>query len=404
MVLAAVTWLCAAAWIGLSRDGVDISGRPLGTDFISFWSAGRLLVEGAGPSAPYTPQALASVEAAAFPGANEAFTPFPYPPIFLLLCLPLGALPYAGALAAWLATTGTAYVLVLRRWLQAAPADLLLLLAYPGVLVNAGHGQNGFLSTALLGGGAWALRRRPVAAGLCLGALVFKPHLALLIPVALLAAGAWRTLAATGATAVALIAVSLWAFGPEAWKGFADGLPAMSGVLTTGLLHPGKVQTAFGAAKMLGAGNTLAFAIQAVSAIGAAASVFLLGRRVGAGKTLGASLVSATLITTPYLMAYDLVLAAIPMAWLFVQARRSGFWPWEKLTLLLAFALPALSLALAPNLGIPVAPLVLTALHAAVIRRAWRQPEAASILYDDPLEANVETRSPTRLLSKMPNL
>jgi alpha-1,2-mannosyltransferase len=30
------------AWIALSQDGIDITGKPLGTDFNSFWTASKL--------------------------------------------------------------------------------------------------------------------------------------------------------------------------------------------------------------------------------------------------------------------------------------------------------------------------------------------------------------------------
>lgn len=385
LVLVIMTSAFAGLWLLLSREGLDRMGRPIGTDFISFWSAARLLLDGAAPEAPYDHRLLAAIQTATFHGADVGFTPFPYPPVFLLVCLPFGALPYASALAAWLVTTGAAYVLVLRRWLDSLPHRLLLLVAYPGVLINAAHGQNGFLTTALFGGGALLLKRRPLVAGACLGALIFKPHLGLLIPVALVATRSWRALAAASVTALALIAGSVLALGLQPWRAFLDQAPLMSAVLTQGLLQPGKLESLFAAAKMLGASNGVAFAAQGLLTAGAALSLFVLGRRTGASTAFGASLVSATLITTPYLLSYDLMLAAIPMAWLFDRARRGGFLPWEKLVLLAGFTLPIISLALATGFGIPVAPFVLTSLYLATLRRASRplegdeQPDAARL-------------------------
>ena len=371
LVLAATTWGLGALWVLLSRDGLDPAGRPLGTDFISFWTAGRLLVNGAGPAAPYDPHMAGLLQTATFHGADVGFTPFPYPPIFLLVCLPLGALPYMGALCAWLIATGAAYVLVLRRLLTPAPQRLLLLLAYPGVLLNAANGQNGFLTTALFGGAVLTLRRRPLVAGACLGALIFKPHLGILVPVALLAAGSWRALASAAGAVLTLAAVSVLLLGLQPWQGFLDYAPFMSKLVAQGILEPGKVQSSYAAVKLLGGGDVLAFTIQGLWAAGAALSLFMLGRRVGPGLALGASLVSATLIATPYLMPYDLVLAAIPMAWLFNEARRTGFLRWEKLLLLAGFVLPMLSLALGARVGVPVAPVVLVGLYLATFRRAW---------------------------------
>ena len=62
---------------------------------------------------------------------------------------------------------------------------LLLALASPAVLINAVGGQNGTWTAALLGGGLSLLERRPYLAGGLFGMMIYKPHLALLLPVAL---------------------------------------------------------------------------------------------------------------------------------------------------------------------------------------------------------------------------
>ena len=141
-------------------------------------------------------------------GRDVGYAAFFYPPMFLILCLPLGLLPYLASLAVWLAATGLAYVRVVRAWLGER-LDALPALAFPAVLVNAGHGQNGFLSAALFGAGALWLERRPILAGVCFGCLVYKPQLGLMIPLALLAAGRWKTLAGAAGAAVAFSALSL---------------------------------------------------------------------------------------------------------------------------------------------------------------------------------------------------
>jgi len=374
-VLAATS--CGFALIVLlaSPAGLDPAGRPIGTDFVSFWSAARLVVTGAGPASPYDGRLLGALQTATFHGADVGYTPFPYPPVFLLLCLPLGLLPYFGALAAWLLATGAAYVLVLRRWLGRMKGSLLLLLAYPGVLINAAHGQNGFLTTALFGAGALLLRSRPAWAGVCFGALIFKPHLGLLIPAALIGARSRRAFASAAATALGLVAASTAVLGLSPWRGFIDASGLMTAVLTEGLLHPGKIQSVFAGLKLLGAPSGFAFALQALVGLGAAASLFVFGRRVGPSPALGAALIAATLITTPYLLSYDLVLAAVPLAWMLAEARKTGFARWEKAALLAAFTLPMLCLVLV-QARMPVAPVVLAALYLVVLRRGGRSAAA----------------------------
>ena len=42
----------ALGWAGASRGGLDPLGKPLGTDFMSFWTAARLALSG-GPQQVY---------------------------------------------------------------------------------------------------------------------------------------------------------------------------------------------------------------------------------------------------------------------------------------------------------------------------------------------------------------
>ena len=79
---------------------------------------------------------------------------------------------------------------------------LLLALAFPSVLINVGHGQNGFLTAALLGGALVVLDRRPLVAGILLGLLVYKPQYGLMLPIVLAVSGRWRCFAAAAATVV----------------------------------------------------------------------------------------------------------------------------------------------------------------------------------------------------------
>ncbi|WP_448875846.1 glycosyltransferase 87 family protein, partial [Enterobacter hormaechei] len=71
-----------------------------------------------------------------------------------------------------------------------------------------------------IGFAALLLPRRPAVAGLCWGLLAFKPHLALLVPVVLLAAGAWRAFVAAAAGALALTALAWVVFGTATFEAF----------------------------------------------------------------------------------------------------------------------------------------------------------------------------------------
>ena len=111
-----------------------------------------------------------------------------YPPFFFAIAVLVAAFPYAWGLAIWLTAWLAAYLAAIRAILP-RPETLLIATAFPAVFVNIGHGQNGFLTTALLGGALQLLDRRPWLAGVLIGLLAYKPQFGVLIPVALLAGG-----------------------------------------------------------------------------------------------------------------------------------------------------------------------------------------------------------------------
>ena len=378
-LLLIVTGAAMLAWIGFSRGGVDAAGKPLGTDFASFWTASQLALEGT-PAKAYDVGVHHARQAALF-GRDLGYAAFFYPPMFLLICLPLALAPYFVSLALWLGASGLAYWRMIRAWLGerlgALPA-----LAFPAVFLNIGHGQNAFLSAALFGAGALWLERRPWLAGLCLGALVYKPHLGLLIPLALVASGRWKTIAAAGATAAALAAVSLAIFGADTWRAFLAHAGLARAALEQGLVGDAKMQSAFAAVRLLGGPVGLAYGVQAATAALAAAALLWLQRRAPRGPAEGPALAAAALLASPFVLDYDLLLLAVPLAWLAREGLETGFRPWEKTTLAAAFVLPAISRSLATSLHLPLAPLVVGALLLAVSKRGAQrelgQPAKAS--------------------------
>ena len=365
-LLLGVTALIGVGWVASARGGLDLTGKPLGTDFTSFWTASKLALAGA-PQRAYDVAAHHAEQAAIF-GRDTGYAAFFYPPIFLLICLPLAALPYLASLAAWLTATGALYWRIARAWLGSA-AGAMPIFAFPAVLSNIGHGQNGFLSAALFGGGALWLQRRPILAGLCLGALAYKPHLGIMIPIALAIAGRWKTFAAAVATVLALAAASYGLFGLDTWRGFLADSSLARSTLEQGLVGDAKMQSAFAAVRLWGGGLVLAYGAQAAFAAFAAAGLFWLQRRAPNGGAEGPGMIVAALIASPFLLDYDLIILAAPLAWMLREGAEKGFLSWEKTILLAAFVLPAVSRTLATDAHLPLAPFVMAALFVAILRR-----------------------------------
>jgi len=79
--------------------------------------------------------------------------------------------------------------------------------------------------------------------------------------------------------------------------------------------------------------------------------------------------VVATFLVTPYAWFYDAIVLTFAAAWLANEAVKTGFEPWEKITVLVLLTLPALSLGPARLLNLQIAPILLWLTMAVVMRR-----------------------------------
>jgi hypothetical protein len=200
--------------------------------------------------------------------------------------------------------------------------------------------------------------------------MCFKPQLAVLVVPSLIAARRWQTLGWAMATAGGLLLVSLMVLGERAWGAFLADTALARAVLEQGGVGFAKMVSVFAAVRLVGVGLYGAWAAQAVASGLALLLVVIVATHSSNGRAEGALLATAACLATPFLLDYDLMLLAIPLAWVASEAERSRYLPWEKLILGLAFFLPLVARSLAMWTGVPVAPLVLIALLGVVVRRA----------------------------------
>lgn len=345
--------------------------QPTSTDFVSFYAAGSLADAGT-PELAYDRAAhYAAEQRAAEPEITYNF--FYYPPVFLLLCAALARLPYLVAFVVFEAATPAFYLLVARRILgERGWAALLPLLAFPPVLWTIGLGQNALLTAGLFGAATLLVDRRPWLAGLLFGALCYKPHFGLLVPVALAAGGRWRAFAAAFAAAAGLALLSLALFGWETWHAFLTAAVASKTVYESGRIAFGGFITPFGAAMVRGAAPALAGTLQAAATLTAAILVALVWRRNLPLPIRAASLASATLVAVPLALFYDLVLAGVAAAWLLRGEGRYRLPEWGKLALAGLYLLSLNPRGIATAWHVPVGSSIALALAALTATVALR--------------------------------
>jgi hypothetical protein len=369
LILIAAYAVAIGALVATSHGGVDFMGRPVGTDFSNVWSAGRLALEGR-PASAYDPAAQLAAQQAAFRRPDIPFYPWGYPPVFLLLAAALASLPYMVALLVWQAATLPAYLAVVRAMAGRREA-LMTALAFPPVFLTLTHGQNGFFTVGLIGGGLLLLDRRPLVAGLLLGLAAYKPQYGLLLPLALVVSGRWRTLAAAALTVLVLAGAAMLVFGPTVWTAFAHSATfTRTVVLEEGGARFNKLQSAFAAVRLWGGPTALAYAAQAVVGLAVAAAVAWLWRGSGDPRLKSAALLVGTLLATPYVLDYDLVLLGPAIALLVSTGLEKGFRPYEISICAFAFATPLVTRGLAEATLVPLGLIATLALFAAILSRA----------------------------------
>ena len=355
------------AWALGGEGFVDPRGIPLGGDFLGFWAASKVELS-RGAAAVYDVESLRAAQTAVM-GRPVPFFAWLYPPTASLLVWPLALLPYGAAFVLWCGGQLAAALSVLRRILD-HPLTTRVALAFPATFLCLVHGQNALLSTALLGGGLSLLASRPALAGAVLAGLLYKPHLGLLIPVALLAGRQWRAITG-GAIAGALYGLATLAvLGPAAWTAFFAHAGFARDVLEQGWVDWGKMASPYAGLRLLGLGSTPAWIGQGAVTLAAAALVALQWRRPGPIGIKAAGLAAAGLLASPFLLDYDLTILALSIAWLAAEGRAIGFRPWEISALALAWVSPLLVRVIGLQIHLPVAPLVAAMVLALTVRRS----------------------------------
>ena len=219
--------------------------------------------------------------------------------------------------------------------------------------------------------GLLALQHRPLLAGVCFGLLAYKPQFALVLPVALLASGSWRTAAAGLITVAAMTLVTLAAFGTATWHAFFDSLAfTRTIVLEQGNTGWEKIQSVFSGARMLGAGVDEAYWAQGLVTAIVILAVAWVWRSRADPRLKAALLMVASLLTTPYCLDYDLMLLAPALAFALSFCFDEGFDTWEKTGFAAAWIVPACARVVAGATHVPLGLIVMTLFFVLLLRRA----------------------------------
>ncbi len=307
--------LTAAKFSGV---GPGFQARPL-VDFDDFHIAGQLVWRGEIEKA-YFFHTMSQVQKAL--SGREAFLPWTYPPQFDLLVAPFAPLPIGLAYGLFTAGTLAPFLSTLRR-IAANYFTPVLIVISPAMMVSIRCGQNGFLTGSLIGLTCVGLLAGRRLAGLPLGLMIIKPHLAVAFAVYILVKRNWGAVFVAAGTVAVTSALATILLGQGVWTAFFGGVKEARIFLEHGLYPLFRMVSPYAAIRAFGLPAMASAIAQALSATLALVTVILAIRWLSPRQSLGVTAI-ASLLVSPYAYDYDLPVAGIGLAFLLPDLIRLG--------------------------------------------------------------------------------
>ncbi len=222
-------WLIGGAlWGGwivsllFGKGNIDLAGHLIGTDFVAFYTAGKIILMGRSAEL-YNLDLAHLIQQNLYGGASLNYNPYLNPPHFALFMAPFALIPYPWAPILWI-VLGLICLWFSMKWLGAKhPARYFCLaLTWLPVFSAVSFGQNSFISLALLSLTYFLwIRKKNIGAGLIFSLLLFKPQF--LIGIGLLWLldwrNSWKALIGLSFGLISQVGINLWLF-PEASLSF----------------------------------------------------------------------------------------------------------------------------------------------------------------------------------------
>ena len=316
LLLAVCLWTFYA--VDMSTPGLhDRNGLIKGTDFLHFYTLGNVALQKRGDLL-YNMDAQASLLQKAVPqAAGNTYVPL-YGPQVSLFFAPLALMSYPAALTIWILLNaviyGTCCCLVWKRCPNLHTESwtvLIAALAFPGFFQVIAWGQTSALALLCFTLAFLALsRNRPYLAGLAIGSLIFKPQLGLAAAAIFLLAREWKLISAGILAALAQLSIGGLYYGTAVMKEYLRALIHIRGVLPMLEPRPYQMHSLRAFWSLLIPWTVPAFALYIVTS---GALLVVAARCWRSNAALGlrySALLLATVLVSPHLTVYDLLILA----------------------------------------------------------------------------------------------
>ena len=300
---------------------VDRAGRFKGTDHIYFYVMGSLMLDGRTEDL-YSPEAHIAEGRRRIDPNLRLYQPHSnYGPQVALAFVPLARLSYASSLTLFLLFTAICYglsVWIIWRDLPGlAPYGRLVALlaaASPLLFALLRYAQLSAVTLLLLSLALAAVRRnRRFLAGIVLGTLIFKPQLGLVLGIALMMAAEWQVVAGAAAAGLTQITLAWTVSSTSVMRHYVDVLWRLLRDPSLVQIYPTELHSLRGFLQLLFPQSPFVNFISLAST----AALLAIAIRVWKGRSdIGVrwgTLVLLTILASPHLLTYDLLLLSIPV-------------------------------------------------------------------------------------------
>ena len=316
LLLAVGIW--TAFFVNLHTPGLhDRGGLIKGADFLHFYTLGTLARGGYGDLL-YNITAQTNLLQKIVPEArNYIYVPL-YGPQVSLFFYPFAKLPYAYALTSWLLLNVLIYGACCYAVWKHCPnlaehgfTVLLAAVAFPGISQLLAWGQTSGLALFFFTLAYLALRnKQDFLAGLAVGCLIFKPQLGLAAAVVFILTKRWKIVGGAILSALVQLAIGSLYYGTATMRDYFDALTRTGQIMT--LLEPRPYQThslrTFWT--MIIPWPSVAFTLYLASAVVVLVLLVRCWKITSGLETKFAALLIATVLVSPHLTVYDLVILA----------------------------------------------------------------------------------------------
>lgn len=280
------------------------------TDFDAFYVAGIMADR---QQASETYHAVDMIAAQQEITGTRSFMPWAYPPPYTLFVQGLAQLPIGVAFLLFIVASFAFYLSVLRQ-IAGAYLPGVLIAILPTILITVRTGQNGFLIAGLIGCFILAFMRRRAIAGVPLGLMVIKPHLAAGIALLALVERRWVVIGIAAAISAAALLASTVVFGTGIWPAFFGGVREAGQFLAAAYYPMFRMSSIFATVRVFTGSTSLALAFQAIGALAGVIFLVFAWYRCWKPRTLAAVACIVSLLVSPYNYDYDLAILGVAIA------------------------------------------------------------------------------------------